>query len=256
MIAILILTSSLVYANITPSTDEKEGVPASTITEQTATTDALLDEAYVSKGISVNSPNGETNAEIIKKNYSKFDSIILSKNNESQIVDLENIIYTSIVSYSWIDDVRFAICGHINPSLNVYVVIDTKSKKIIGEYYGIGFTWNQNKDKLYYIQTSTYFGDGKVNDKIVDNIGNIYYETEPGISMTDKLSISDNEQTFVFFVNDSISNARKFYITTLNKNNKLEKKTEIDAPTGDIKINMDKIIITDPEGTINNYDLN
>lgn len=255
------LTGSLIFAHVEANMQDKNdtSVMAETtipITETTSPFEDSENKTYKRKDVSSKSPNGELNAEVVRKDSFKFDSVVFTdKNSKSQVVDLVNIIYTSIVSASWIDDIRYGICGHINPSLNVYVVVDTKINQIIGEYYGLGFTWNLNKNKLYYIQTSPHFADEIVSDKIVDNDDHIYYESESGTTLGGKLAVSDDERTFAFYVDDSIEETRKLYIAGLNKNNKLEKRSELNVPYGDIRIEKNNIIITEQDGNSKVYSI-
>lgn len=145
-----------------------------------------------------------------------------------------------------INDTCYAIRGHINPSLEVYVVVDAVNGELIGKYHGVGFTWNKNRDTLYYVVNSPYFSTDRAKDKIVDNKGNIYYEADLNTTLTDKMIISEDEQTFAFFVNDL--NERKLYIAEMNKNKKLEKKSELSTPFGDIEFKSDKTVkVTPPE---------
>lgn len=268
-----VFTGTLVYANVASSTPETNNQSSestapnsgSTIDVSDKTTEEnqdtisykSADDTYKSKGTSEKSPNGEITAVVVRKNGVKFDTIIFKgKDNNAQTIDLVNILYTGIERTAWIDDTRYTIYGHINPSLQVYVIVDAKKNEIVGKYYGVGFMWNQNKNKLYYVETSPYFAAKKSSDKIVDADGNIYYVTEPGVSITDKISISDDEKTFAFIVNDSNSESRKLYIATLNKDQKLEKQSEIDAAIGDIEINDNKSIkIITPDGTTNDYNI-
>ncbi len=189
----------------------------------------------------ITSPNGEISAEIIREKDMFVDSIIITdKNKEPLKVVLENILYTSIESFSWVDDTRIALCGNVNPSLQVYVVIDASKGEIIDRYDGVGFTWNENKDKLYYVITSPYFSEQRVSDKLVDDNGDVYYETEDGKSMTDVIAFSEDEEDFAFFVHDNNSNERKLLVAKKEKGKKLKIKSESRPSFGKIKFNKDK----------------
>lgn len=92
------------------------------------------------------------------------------------------------------------------------------------------------------------------SDKIVDNDDHIYYESESGTTLGGKLAVSDDERTFAFYVDDSIKETRKLYIAGLNKNYKLEKRSELDVPYGDIRIEKNNIIITERDGNSKQFD--
>ena len=209
-------------------------------------------DTYIKKGQFAQSPNGEMTAEVIREKDLFFDSILITdKNEENFKIVLENIMYTSIESFSWIDNNRIGLCGEINPSVKVYVVIDTNSKSIVGKYDGIGFVWNKDKNKLYYIMTGF-----EVIDKIVDNDGNTYYEAESGTSIIGTIAITEDEEKFAFFVNENSQNKRKLIIAKMGLDKKLKKELEIDAQFGDIKFNgNNSLSVTGIDGSITNYDL-
>ncbi|MFZ5988132.1 MAG: anti-sigma factor family protein [Bacillota bacterium] len=219
--------------------------------------DSSLTDNYVSKGKYAKSPNGEMDAEVIREKDMFVDSILITdKSKESQKIVLENIMYTAIESFTWVDNNHIALCGHVNPSLQVYVVIDAAKKEIVGKYNGIGFTWNKTKNKLYYIQTRPHFESDYGSDKIVDNEGNVYYETKKGKSMIGKIAISENEQNFAFFVSDNAVDKVKLIVTEMGKDNKPKNKSEIDAPFGDIEFHGNSsLTVTGMDGSVSNYDL-
>ena len=102
------------------------------------------------------SPNGEMSAAVIREQDMFVDSILITyKSKETFKIVLENIMYTNIENFYWIDNNRIGLCGDANPDVQVYVVIDASSKSIVEKYNGIGFIWNIDKNKLYYIMTSS-----------------------------------------------------------------------------------------------------
>lgn len=187
------------------------------------------DGSYTSKEVTCMSPDRTKTAEVVRQSGKNFDSILVtSSSKKSKAVLLENVIYTSIEDFNWIDNHRVAITGHINPSLEVYAVVDAEKNCIDGQYYGIGFNWNKHKTKLYFIETSPYFSPDRVSDKIVDNDGSIYYETQTGKSLTDQLSLADDEKTFTFVEVDNKNEALKKITATMDNNRKLIKQSETD----------------------------
>lgn len=203
------------------------------------------------------SPDGKIEAMIKSEEGMLFDSVLLKDmtGTTNEIV-LENILYTSIESFTWIDNDRLALCGHVNPSLEVYVLIDANKKKILEKHDGIGFKWNKNKNKLYYVIASPYFGEVRISDKIVDNEGNTYYESEDGMSLTNVLAFSEDEQDFAFFINNNETYEKKLIIAKLEKDKKLKKNAELSVEFGDIKFNADKSVqLKNMNGCITNYKL-
>lgn len=209
-------------------------------------------ENYIKRGQSAQSPDGEMTAEVIREKDTIFDSILITdKNKETSKILLENILYSGIESFSWIDNTRVALCGHVKPFLEVYIVIDAKSKSIAGKYDGIGFAWNNNKNRLYYVMTAF-----DAVDRIADNEGNIYYEAERETSIIGTLAISEDEEKFAFFLDDRVQGKRPLIICKMGKNKKLIKESEIDAPLGEIKFNDNGTVsIVGEDGPIASYDL-
>lgn len=209
---------------------------------------------YVNLNHYSKSPNEEVSAEVVRENGYLFDSVLIKRQDRFEgLIALEDILYTNIENTEWLDNIRYAIHGHVNPSLGVYILIDTQKREIIGKYYGIGFTWN--KDRLYYIESALHYS-GQTLSKIVDNEGHIYFEAQPGESILDKLAVSDDEQIFAFYIDDSKDGSRKLIVTKIDRNKKLQKKTAIDAQFGDIEIINNKTIkITSPGGAAYYYEI-
>jgi hypothetical protein len=140
--------------------------------------------------------------------------------------------------------------------MQVYVIMDADSKSITGIYRGIGFAWNKNKDRLYYVRTSPHFSEEHVGDEIVDDEDNIYYKTERGISIIGSIAISDDEEKFAFFVDDVSREKRNLVVCKRDADNKLKKQMEINAPFGEIKFNdNNSVSVADINKNITNYDL-
>ena len=202
------------------------------------------------------SPNGEVSAEVVRENGYLFDSVLIRRQDRFEgLIALEDIFYTNIENTEWLDNTRYAVRGHVNPSLEIYILIDTQKREIIGKYYGIGFAWNKNRDELYYIETSPPYS-GQVLSKIINNEGHIYFEAQQGESILDKLAVSDDEQTFAFYTDDLQGGSRKLIVTKIDRNKKLQKKTTIDSQFGDMEIINNKTIkITPPGGAVCYYEI-
>ena len=129
ILAISIISVCIVYKYTRQITDRK------TLGEKSD-----FNNNYTNNDHQYKSPNEEINAELIRENGKSFDSVLITgKNNAHELIPLEDIFYTAIENINWVDNTRFAICGHVNPSLDVYILIDVNKKQISGKYYGIGF---------------------------------------------------------------------------------------------------------------------
>lgn len=211
----------------------------------------------VQRKASAKSPDGKMKAEVVTEKDKFHDSIIVTdKNNNSSKIELVNMLYTGIMGFSWIDNTRVALLGHVNPSLNRYIVVDAYKKEVIKEYNGLGFTWNKDKNKLYYVVPAPHFAVGEAVEQIVDSDGHVYYETKKNETLTDTLAISQNEQNFVFLVNNN-DDSRKLIIAKLGADKKLEKKSELDVRYGDIEfMDNEHFTITDSDGNALEYSVN
>ncbi|HWP98800.1 MAG TPA: hypothetical protein VN426_18310 [Syntrophomonadaceae bacterium] len=259
ILLVAIIGVSLVYVNTKKNEDKisaEQNIAAEVEPKKVIEKSPDIKNNYVSQNDYSKSPNGDVSAEVVRENGSLFDSILIkNKDNGEGLIALDNISYTNIERTDWLDNTRYVVCGHVNPSLEVYIVIDTQKRQIIGKYYGIGFTWNKDKDKLYYIETSPHFSEPGP-DKIIDDESNIYFETQKGEFILDTLAISDDEQTFAFYIDNSESESRKLIVAKMNKNRKLQKQTTIDAQFGDIDFTNNKSIqITASDGTVYYYDI-
>jgi|GEM_PF-3100677 len=246
-----IISVSFIYTNLRKHKSEI-AAQNSAADESQVLTENIFDssENYVSQNYYSKSPNGEISAEVVRENG--FNSILIKNKDNVEGLVLENLFYTNIESTEWLDDTRYAICGHVNPSLEVYIIIDTQKRQIIGKYDGIGFTWNKNKNRLYYIETSPNYNE-PITDRIIDNEGNIYFETQKGQSIINSLAISDDEQSFAFYIDDSKNESRKIIVAKMDKNNKLRQQTSIDAQFGIIEFNNKSITVTNSVGAVYYY---
>ena len=258
IVLIAVIAAVLIYANTKKNEkkiiDEQNSIAVNE-PQKVAPQNPDIQNNYSSRSHYSKSPDREISAEVVRENGNSFDSILIkSKDNTEGLIALKDFSYTGIESTAWLDNSRYALCGHVNPSLEVYILIDTQKKQITGNYYGIGFTWSKNKDRLYYIETSPHFSE-QISDKIVDNEGHTYFETQKGESIIDKPAISDDEQTFAFYIGNSTDESRKLTVAKMDQNKKLQKQTTIGAQFGDIEFNNNKSIkITAPDGKVYNYD--
>jgi hypothetical protein len=193
---------------VSSATETTDNINSSTETPDAA---ALID-------IKAASPNHELEASIIRKDGMKYDSLLITGQDRADCVLLEDIFYTSVLNLTWIDDSRVALLGHLNPSSNVYVILNSKTLSIDGSYYGLGFTWNKSKDRLYYVATSPHFSGEQGGDKIVDNDGYVYYEADKNTMISDQaLSVSEDEKTISFTIRDINTDSEQSITITPSK---------------------------------------
>jgi hypothetical protein len=87
------------------------------------------------------------------------------------------------------------VCG-INPSWESCEIFDIDTGDLIEEYYGCGFTRLED-GQMIYVVPKPHFGPGdRGNNKIVDQSGNILYESEAGMMIQGKLSVVDGCLSF------------------------------------------------------------
>ncbi len=208
-------------------------------------------QQYISQGKLAKSPDGKMSAEVVSKKGVIFDTILLKVDSNLYKIELEDKVYTSILRFDWIGNKYIGLWGHMNPSQDVYILVDPYEKKVVNNFYGLGFTWNYEKTELFFITKGPHYGEKSSSDKIVDDDGNIYYEAENGESLLDKFSVSENGENFAFFLESD--NDIKLYVTKM-VDNKLEKIGEFNAPYGNIEFsdrNMDTLRINPTKNTAN-----
>ena len=113
--------------------------------------------------------------------------------------ELTDVFFSAILDFYWIDEERVILEGHVNPSLNVCIVYNLKENSF-DEYYGVFFTWNDDYSKLYFVETSPHFGSEPVPEKIIDQEGTIYYETNKGEYLINHLVLDATNEYMGFYV--------------------------------------------------------
>ncbi len=188
-------------------------------------------EYYEQAKISV---DGSISARVARKAGQSFDSVIFSSNDAGmKLVELSNINYSNIEYSEWIDEERYGICAHINPSQEVYIVVDSIEAKVIDKFYGLGFFWSNNKERIYYVNSGSPDSDSS-NDQIVDSLGHVYYDAGDEHTITSVMKASNDEKTFAFFVNHIENNIRELIIAEMNESRKLIPLSEKESPIGEI----------------------
>ncbi len=213
-----------------------------------ATAELNLKELSFS-GIVQKSPSGNLSAELVRRNNEFHDSVLVRDVEKVEIIDMAGILYSSVYNTEWLDENRYTVHAHLTPSQGVYIVINIEDKSI-EKFVGVGFKWNNKKDVLFYVNTCPHFSLERVGDKIVDNKGNIYYESPKDIMITDQFTIANNGSNMVFYANDLSNDERNLYVAEV-KDMKINSIELIkDAPLGElieVKDNKVKIAITEEQ---------
>lgn len=99
---------------------------------------------------------------------------------------------TAIESDKWFDSEHLAIVGHINPSLQCFLLYNVSTTSVEVEKYGINFTWvDSDITTLVYIVPSAHFTDSGDAEVIKDINDSTLYETQQGEKISN-LVILDN----------------------------------------------------------------
>jgi len=90
--------------------------------------------------------------------------------------------------------------AHVNPSLDVYCLLDANKLQKVKEYYGIGFVWDSRKENIYYALPQPHFSNLKGREKIYKN-DQVIFETSDSESILKGPYISENND-IAFYTKD------------------------------------------------------
>lgn len=139
-------------------------------------------------------------AELVPVEGWSFPALNITLENGTKIeCELTDVFFSAILDFYWIDEERVILEGHVNPSLNVCIVYNLKENSF-DEYYGVFFTWNDDYSKLYFVETSPHFGSEPAPEKIIDQEGTIYYETNKGEYLINHLVLDATNEYMGFYV--------------------------------------------------------
>lgn len=158
---------------------------------------------------------------------------------------LDDNYANAFINVQWVSDKQVAITGHRNPSLNTYEVYDINSLKLANKYYGIGFTWNKLKTHLYYTIPAPHFTSGdRGKNKIVNELGDILYESASDTIILGGPSFSDTEGKVAFFERELSTHDTSIIVSSVQADKKLNtlKRIKWDDAVGDIIYNSDGTI--------------
>lgn len=100
----------------------------------------------------------------------------------------------SVENIRFISEDKAGVEGHINPSTNVFQIFALQTGELLEQYYGYGFTYADGV--LYYIQAPQHFSEITGHNRILTSEGNLLYESDEGIIISDSLEIKDNSVIF------------------------------------------------------------
>jgi hypothetical protein len=199
------------------------------------------------KTLVTRAPDGKKIAYLVNSNRleQKFDHMYVEniQASEPKILSLENISYTCGLKIEWINNNIIAFTGHVNPSLDVYVVFNSDSGKRILEYYGIGFKRDKSNLHTYYTLPQPHFSDTLGNDKIYED-NNIIYESDKSTNILGGPAINEEGNKFVFFERKINNDNVKLVVGEKQQNGKIKinKKIIWDKLIGEIKVINDNTI--------------
>jgi hypothetical protein len=205
----------------------------------------------VKKLLLCHSPNGNEVVYLVKNTSHEvpsFDDIYVENNKTGKIkkFNLENIIYNSELELEWIDDNLVAFTAHINPSLDIYIMINSSTEKLVCKYYGIGFTRDKSNLHIYYILPQPHFSDVLGNEKIYED-DKVIYESDKSTGIYGGLATNDKGDKIVFLEKGIKDDAIKLVVGEKRKNGKIKviKKIKWNGPYGEMKLNNDNTINID-----------
>lgn len=139
-------------------------------------------------------------AELVPVEGWSFPALNITLEDGTKIeCELTDVFFSAILDFYWIDEERVILEGHVNPSLNVCIVYNLKENSF-DEYYGVFFIWNDDYSKLYFVEPSPHFGSEPIPEKIIDQEGTIYYETNKGEYLINHLILDATNKYMGFYV--------------------------------------------------------
>lgn len=146
------------------------------------------------------SDDGKYTAYVSNVDLTKSDSITIAisrKNREEATILDEEIALDSMalsVSSMEINGDTLVTIGNVNPSLQVYEEFSLLSNELLRKLYGYAFT--QVGSKIFYVQAPQHFSGKSGTDRILDDEGNIYYESPENVSIRNELLLQGERLIF------------------------------------------------------------
>ncbi len=152
------------------------------------------------KSFPVLSPDKTRVAYYISDINNESIGILELKTKEIKKIRLENITFSSVNGLEWLNNSMIGFYAHVNPSLDVYCLLDANKLQKVKEYYGIGFAWDSRKENIYYALPQPHFSNMKGREKIYKN-DQVIFETSDSESILKGPYISENND-IAFYTKD------------------------------------------------------
>lgn len=207
------------------------------------------------------SPNGTMQAylRLNDPNETIFDDVIVvnKETGKARVLSLENVLYTTVLSIEWLNDDMIAFKGHVNPSLDVYIVFNPETGERLRENDGVGFTWDTELSHVYYSLPQPHFSNVRGKDKIIEDAETEIYESDADAIIMGGPALSDTGKMFFFErnINDESITLIEAEKPAKGKLKKI-KKTKWKNLCGEIKVNSDDSITVETLYSSETYDLN
>jgi hypothetical protein len=124
--------------------------------------------------------------------------VVTVENKEGESVKIllnENVSHVEKIEF--LPDNQLEVIGRVDPEFLACEIFDIDAGDLIGIYYGYGFTHLENGGMIYVLPGPHFSGNDRGSDKIVDQSGNILYESEPGVRIMKTQSLGDDALTLV-----------------------------------------------------------
>lgn len=249
----VIIVVSLIFTNTIHRIINKTPLEVSTVRSFDSFTDKKL--------LMCESPNGNDIAYLVRSTnpeLKKSDDIYIENkiNGKIKVLSLENIVFTSELKLEWFNYNYVAFTGHINPSLDVYVVFNSNSGERVCKYYGIGFIRDKSNLHTYYTLPQPHFCDLLGKYKIYED-NTIIYESGNNVIILGGPAINDEDNKFVFFEKEIKSENVKLVVGEKQQNQKIKivKKIKWDKFIGEIKFSNENIIDIDTQTNHAKFDV-
>ncbi|SCY37645.1 hypothetical protein [Alkaliphilus peptidifermentans] len=206
------------------------------------------------------SPDGKNQAFLRLSDREKtiFDDIVVVdlESKKARVLSLDNVWYTTVLGVQWLNSDLIAFTGHVNPSLEVYVVFDAGTGDRIRKHDGVGFVWDKEMHHVYYSLPQPFFSEVRGNDKIMEDDDTVLYETDSDVLIIGGPALSESGEMY-FFEWSEKKNKVSLVKAERNPKEKLKniKKFDWDKPYGDIKVKGDESILVETLYSSDTYNL-
>ena len=133
---------------------------------------------------------------IDRSRYNNIEVTVVDNSSGAELIIPLSVHTRHLEDINFIGD-SIVIEGYVNPSLGLLEIFSLEDGERLSYKEGRGFTFDSNNE-LYYVQVNfPHFSGEKGNDRIVNEQGDILYESEYGISILGELHIDENTIGFL-----------------------------------------------------------